>query len=77
MSHKYINKHANIVEKLKDAQDIPLITDDLSHFLLGVSGIQSNYYRSSRDFLNKDYNTDRRRIVLKDIDFDEYINSTK
>lgn len=77
MSQIFIDKHANIVEKLKNAQNIPLITDDLSHFLLGISGIQSKYYRSSRDFLNKDYNTKRRRIVLKDIDFDEYINSTK
>lgn len=57
-------------EKLLAAQHIPIMTDDISHFLLDIAGIRTPEFAPTRSFINDQYNTKKPRIVLHSIDYD-------
>jgi heptose-I-phosphate ethanolaminephosphotransferase len=53
--------------------NIPISTKDISHFLMGLSGVYCDDYNPTRDFLNEKYNRNKHRIVLKSIDYDTLV----
>ena len=58
------------------------MTDDLPHLLFDIASIRTKWYDPSRSLINKDYNSDRKRIIkgfsLKgSLDYDEVCNSVE
>lgn len=72
MSDRYKKLHKDIYEKALASKHVPIITDNISHTILGVGGISTKWYKSSRDFLSNNYNAKKHRIVLHTIDYDAY-----
>lgn len=72
MSDRYKKLHKDIYEKALASKHVPIITDDISHTILGIGGISTKWYKSSRDFLSNNYNAKKHRIVLHTIDYDAY-----
>lgn len=72
MSDRYKKLHKDIYEKALASKHVPIITDDISHTILGIGGISTKWYKSSRDFLSNNYNAKKHRIVLHKIDYDAY-----
>ena len=56
---------------LDTSRHLPLMTDDISHFLLDLAGIQTPYFAPTRSFINPRYNSSKPRIVLHTIDYDK------
>lgn len=75
MSAEYREKHPDIYERALANKHTPIITDDVSHTILGLGGIQSEWYSPTRDFLNPEYLSKKQRIVLNSIDYDERIRA--
>lgn len=67
---KYIEAHADVIESISISFDRPFMTDDIPHLLLGLAGISTSWYDSSRDILSDDYNTCRERIVTGGYNYD-------
>lgn len=61
-----------IVAKLPDLLHTPITTDDVSHLLLDLAGIQTSSFEPSRSVVNKKYNKNKIRIVLNSINYDSY-----
>lgn len=61
-----------IVAKLPDLLHTPITTDDVSHLLLDLAGIQTSSFDPSRSVVNKKYNKNKIRIVLNSINYDSY-----
>lgn len=72
MSDIYKKNHKSIYDKAMANRHTPLTTDDISHTILSVGGMQTTWYRPQRDFLNSQYNRKKHRIVLNSIDYDAY-----
>ena len=62
------------VQKIKDAQHKPIITTDLPHFLFDLAGIDTQYFCPQFSFINEQYQTSKKRIVLDSFDYDELKN---
>ncbi len=58
-------------EKLNAARHVPIMTDDLPHFLLDIAGIETDDFAPTRSFINDRYNVGKPRIVLHSIDYDK------
>lgn len=74
-SDKFKERNPNMVDLLREQQDVPIITDDISHFLLKIGGIMSSCYNPQRCFIDTQYNRNKPRIVLSGIDYDVYKSS--
>lgn len=75
MSAEYREKHPDMYERALVNKHTPIITDDVSHTILGLGGVQSEWYKPTRDFLNPEYLRKKQRIVLSYIDYDERIQA--
>lgn len=60
----------HLVEQVKNAQHSRISTDDISHVLLDMAGIKTEFFDKTRSFINKDYAIERHRIILNSIDYD-------
>ena len=75
-------KHPQITKRISEAIHRPFMTDDLPHLLFDIASIRTKWYDPSRSLINKDYNSDRKRIIkgfsLKgSLDYDEVCNSVE
>ena len=61
-----------IVAKLPTLQHIPVTTDDVSHLLIDLAGIQTPSFEPSRSVVNENYNKNKKRIVLNSINYEYY-----
>jgi len=68
-SEKYMSENAEVVEALRRNTHKRILTDDISHLLLGLGCIKSSYYNPTRD-LSSDGYREKRRIVQNTIDYD-------
>ena len=50
-----------IVERLSSLQHIPITTDDVSHLLIDLAGIQTPGFKPTRSTVNSRYNRNKRR----------------
>lgn len=60
----------DVKEKLAESIHLPLMTDDISHLLLDMAGIQVKDFCPSRSFINSQYNVSKPRIVMHSVDYD-------
>lgn len=75
MSDEYRKAHPDIYQQAVANQQTPITTDDVSHTILGLAGIETPWYNPRRDFLHPDYDKTKRRIVLHSIDYDSHIGN--
>ena len=53
------------------ARSNKFMTDDLPHLLLYLAGIEIKDYFEERNVISPSFNSNRRRLVLKTIDYDK------
>lgn len=70
MSDKFKLENNELVDKIKQNENTPITTNDISHILLGLGNIDCDYYKPNRDFLNDKYDKSRHRITLNSVDYD-------
>ena len=73
MSDKYKEAHPDVYESAVANKNTPIHTDNISHTLLSVAGIKTEWYDPERDFLNGRYDKGAPRIVMKGVDFDKTV----
>ena len=62
-NQKFVEQHNNVVNRMIEVQDSPFMADDVSHIILGLSGVPCGWYSPSRDLLHEEYNAQRIRMV--------------
>ena len=62
-NRKFVEQNGRLVERIMEAQTLSFMTDDVSHIILGISGIRCGWYNPSRDLLHDEYNTQRIRMI--------------
>lgn len=70
VSDKFKLENNELVDKIKQNENTPITTNDISHILLGLGDIDCDYYKPNRDFLNDKYDKSRHRITLNSVDYD-------
>lgn len=51
LSTSFREHHSDIVEKLKSVEDMHIKTDDISHFLIDIAGIKTDWLNKNRSFI--------------------------
>ena len=51
LSASFREYHPDIVEKLKSVRDMHIKTDDISHFLIDIAGIETDWLNKNRSFI--------------------------
>ena len=77
MSDRFEERHLDVVQKIKERTAYPLMTCDISHFLLDVAKIETDVFDSSRSFVNSNYDTTRHRLVMGGWDYDKHVKELK
>lgn len=68
-SDKFKSNNPQIIEKIKNAQNKPLMSDDFIHGFMDILGITSEDFEPSRSIFSDEFNTNRVRIFSgKDYD---------
>lgn len=63
-SSKYREAHPEIVERIKRSVNRPFMTDDISHLLFDLAGIESSFYRETKSVINDKYQPRSKRYLL-------------
>ena len=71
-SPKFQAAYPDVAQRIKESEHKPIITTDLPHFLFDVAGIDTKYYCPELSFINDKYQTTKPRIILGDINYDQY-----
>lgn len=61
--------HPDIVSCVNAARNLPVTTDDFSHFMLDLTGVRTKHFDPSRSFINSAYDATAPRYVLHSVDF--------
>ena len=69
-SDKYIDKHPDIIERIKASKDRPYMSDDISQTLLDLAGINCTGFDSTRSIISADDRKPRRRLIQGKYDYD-------
>ena len=69
-SEQFNTKHSDKAQRIKDSADKPILTTDLSHFLLDVADINTKSFNPEQSFINDHYKCDQ-RIILNTIYFED------
>ena len=51
LSASFREHHPDIVEKLKNVRGMHIKTDDISHFLIDIAGIKTDWLNKNRSFI--------------------------
>ena len=62
-NQKLVEQNSNLVDRIVASQKLPFMVDDVSHIILGLSGVKCGWYNPSRDLLHDSYNTERIRMI--------------
>ena len=71
LSQKYRQNHSQIIEKLNNACHAHITIDDISHFLLDLARIKTNWFSPSLSFIDPTYNHNKHRYIFDGIDYDD------
>ena len=77
MSDKFIERHNQIVPKIRDRKFWPLLTSDIGHFLIDVAGIETESFDSARSFINFQYDKKKPRLVMGGWDYDKHVEALR
>lgn len=58
-----VEQNSDLVCRMVDAQTLPFMADDVSHIILGMSGVKSGWYNPRRDLFHDEYNAQRVRSI--------------
>lgn len=73
---EYKEKHQLIINQIENSLDRPFMTDDLPYFLLYLGGINTKWYDSTKNLIDPDFDTSRRRIIYgSSIDYDKAVTN--
>ena len=75
-SAKYIDKHSQVFEQIKNARNRPFMTDDLPHLMLYLAGIHCKEYQDSRCLISDVFDIKRKRMISGEVDYDS-IDTTR
>lgn len=76
-SERYIDKHHQIFEQIKNASNRPFMTDDLPHLMLYLAGIQCKEYQETRNLISNAFNLKRKRLISGEVDYDSVVTGHK
>jgi len=71
MSPLYKDNHPDMAQYVNKAKNQPGITDDVSHLLLDLAGINTSFFSPSRSIVNPDYDLAKPRIVLNSVTYNK------
>lgn len=74
---KYRVAHPEVAKAVKDAADKPFMIDAISHVLLGLAGIKTEYYKPKYDLLHPEYDEKRPRFMQHAVDYNEILSPTR
>ena len=78
MSELYKENHPITVSQVISALGKPYMIDDLPHMMLDLAGIDCKWFEPTRSVINRQFNTQRRRLLLDTYqDYDEIMRSHK
>ncbi|MBR6287558.1 MAG: sulfatase-like hydrolase/transferase, partial [Bacteroidaceae bacterium] len=76
-SREYRRNHPDIVRQIRKARRRPFMTDDISHMLLYLAGIDCKEYSESRNLLSPSFDSSRKRMLRNKYDCDSLLSITK
>ena len=76
-SAKYIDKHSQVFEQIKNARNRPFMTDDLPHLMLYLAGIHCKEYQDSRCLISDVFDIKRKRMISGEVDYDSIVTTRK
>lgn len=62
LSEAFKANHPDIERRIRDAKDLPFMTDDMIHALLDLMSIETEDFDSRRSLFSKDFDATRKRI---------------
>lgn len=75
ISEKYKHQEAQKTQQISNANNLPISTDDISHTILDLGCISTEYFNPQRSFINIRYNLNRQRLILDGWDYDKIISN--
>ena len=63
MTQDYVYKHPNIKQRIARAHKLPICTDNISHLMLSLAGIKTQYYNSQYDPSAADFDVAQTRLI--------------
>ncbi len=63
LSPKYIKLNPERINTLKKNTHLPFVSDNLFHCLMDLNNIESSYLEKEKSLFNKNYNSERKRIL--------------
>lgn len=73
-SNIYISTHPQIYNSIIKNKNRPFMTDDISHMLLFLAGIETPYYNDKRNILSDDFDVNRTRLLEGKVDYDMLVS---
>lgn len=77
LSPTYREQRPEMAARVWEAVHLPVSTDDFSHLILDLAGIDGGYLNPQRSVVNPLYDKSRHRIVLGGVDYDRRRNGGK
>ena len=77
MSDTFLERRGDVARKVKEREDEPLMTCDISHFLLDVAGIETDDFDATRSLINSRFSDSRPRLVMENWNYDKHLEDLK
>lgn len=71
MSETFIQENPDLADRFLLAENLPIMTSDISHLLVELAGIDVTEFDAKRSFINVNYDRERHRIVQHNYDYDK------
>lgn len=69
MTPLFVERHPDIVSRIRSASSKPFMTDDIGHIFLGLAGLKTCFYNPSRNLFSSDFDTTRVRIINGGVEY--------
>lgn len=73
----YITKHEKTFETIQKASSLPYMTDLLPYLVMHLGGVRQDGYDDRKDILSPHYNSKRKRLLRKEVDYNKLIEYQK
>lgn len=73
----YITKHKKTFEAIRKASSLPYMTDLLPYVVMHLGGVRYDGYDDRKDILSPHYNSKRKRLLRKEVDYNKLIESQR
>lgn len=73
----YIQKHRNTFDAIRKASRLPYMTDLMPYLVMHLAGVRYDGYDDRKDILSPHYNSKRKRLLRKKVDYNKLIESQR